>query len=143
LLLFISLSYCRYANINYLKTEYHQQRMTNYFTVMIAQIKSVEGYKDEMPVCYINPRCKQDLTLKELNELELFKVAPNFGIKSGVNDWAWTYFMNNWCAFSPELANEEDFADLPEVIDMPYYPDDGSIKIINDTVVVKFGPVEE
>ncbi|MDE5737474.1 MAG: hypothetical protein K2H93_03820 [Oscillospiraceae bacterium] len=38
---------------------------------------------------------------------------------------------------------EEDFVDLPEVINMPYYPDDGSIKIINNTVVIKFGLVEE
>ncbi len=143
LLLFISFSYCRYANINYLKVEYQQQRTIDYFTVLITQIKSVEGYQDEMPVCYINPRSKEDLTLKELSGFELFYIAPNTDIKHMVNNYAWIKFMNNWCAFSPKLADEEDFVDLPEVIDMPYYPDDGSIKIINDTVVVKFGPVEE
>ncbi|MDE5556202.1 MAG: glucosyltransferase domain-containing protein [Ruminococcus sp.] len=142
-LLFISLSYCRYANINYLKAEYQQQRMINYFTVMITQIKSVENYKDEMPVCYINPMSKKDLTLKELSGFELFYVSPYSSAKKQVSSWSWQQFMNNWCAFSPEVVDEEDFIDLPEVIDMPYYPDDGSIKIINDTVVVKFGPVEE
>ncbi|MDE5763570.1 MAG: hypothetical protein K2I00_01205 [Ruminococcus sp.] len=149
LLLFISFSYCRYANINYLKAEYEQQRMISYFTVMVTKIKSVEGYKDEMPVCYINPGNKKDATLKNLSKFELFYNSPNFGVEESINgDFKksgdkWYYFMNNWCGFSPELADEEDFADLPEVADMPYYPDDGSIKIINDTVVVKFGPVEE
>lgn len=144
LLLFISLSYCRYANINYLNAEYLQQRMISYFTVLITQIKSVEGYQDEMPVCYINPSSKEDLLLKELSGFKLFKAAPYFSIKGIIGKYSgWIPFMNNWCAFSPELASEEDFADLQEVIDMPYYPDDGSIKIINDTVVVKFGPVEE
>ena len=147
LLLFISLFYCRYANINYLKTEYKQQRMISYFTVLITQIKSVEGYKDEMPVCYINSnskKCLEDLTLKELEGFEKFFVLPTRNTNDIITrSSGWIKFMNNWCAFSPELANEEDFADLPEVIDMPYYPDDGSIKIINDTVVVKFGPVEE
>ncbi|MDE6424984.1 MAG: glucosyltransferase domain-containing protein, partial [Ruminococcus sp.] len=143
LLLFISFSYCRYANINYLKAEYQQQRMISYFTVMITQIKSLEGYQDEMRVCYINPKSKKDLTLKELSGFESLYVVPYQGAKNGVNNYAWVQFMNNWCAFSPEVVDEEDFIDLPEVIDMPYYPDDGSIKIINDTVVVKFGPVEE
>ena len=143
LLLFLSFSYCRYANMNYLKSEYEQQRMISYFTVLFTQIKSVEGYQDEMPVCYINSRNKEDLTLKELSGFESFYVKPYMNIKKDINGYAWTKFMNNWCAFSPETVDEEDFVDLPEVIDMPYYPDDGSIKIINDTVVVKFGPVEE
>ncbi|MCI8565607.1 MAG: hypothetical protein HFI39_04680 [Lachnospiraceae bacterium] len=29
--------------------------------------------------------------------------------------------------------------ELPEVEEMPFYPDDGSIKIIEDIIVVKFG----
>ena len=153
LLLFISISYCRYANINYLKAEYQQQQMISYFTVLITQIKSVEGYRDEMPVCYINSKNKNDTTLKELSGFELFYTSPNYGIKEGINGGGktggdkWYYFMNDWCAFSPKTVNAEDFVDLPEVIDMPYYPDDGSIKIINDTVVVKFGffvgPIQE
>ncbi|MDE6775342.1 MAG: glucosyltransferase domain-containing protein [Ruminococcus sp.] len=142
LMLFLSFSYCRYANINYLKAEYEQQRMISYFTVLITQIKSVEGYQDEMPVCYINPNSKEDLTLEDLSEFGRFYISPILNTKKLINT-TWKQFMNNWCGFSPELADEEDFADLPEVIDMPYYPDDGSIKVINDTVVVKFGPVEE
>ena len=146
-LLFVSFSYCRYANINYLKTEFQQQRMISYFTTLIAKIKSVEGYQDELPVCYINSRKKEDLTIQELSRFELFYVPPDLGMKEDINHDAWTMFMNSWCAFSPETVDEGDFVDLPEVIDMPYYPDDGSIKIINDTVVVKFGffvgPIQE
>ncbi|MCM1474475.1 MAG: hypothetical protein NC040_10470, partial [Muribaculaceae bacterium] len=129
--------------INYLKAEFQQQRIISYFTIMITQIKSLKGYQDEMPVCYINPKYKKDLMLKELSGFESLYVLPYQGAKKGVNNYEWGRFMHNWCAFSPEVVDEEDFIDLPEVIDMPYYPDDGSIKIINDTVVVKFGPVEE
>ncbi|MDE7093561.1 MAG: hypothetical protein K2O52_01475 [Oscillospiraceae bacterium] len=129
--------------MNYLKAEYEQQRMISYFTVLTTQIKSVEGYQDEMPVCYINPRSKEDLTLRELSGFDLFYTVPDDRIEENINNYAWIKFMNNWCAFKPETVDEEDFINLPEVINMPYYPDDGSIKIINDTVVVKFGPVEE
>ena len=143
LLLFISFSYCRYANVNYLKAEYEQQRIISYFTVLCTQIKSVEGYQDEMPVCYINASSKEDLTVKELSGFDLFNVFPNVSIKKIMNSYTWINFVNNWCAFSPEMVNAKDFVDLPEVSDMSCYPDDGSIKIINNTVVVKFGPVEE
>lgn len=43
-----------------------------------------------------------------------------------------------WCGFNPEIVDEEAYADLPEVQAMPHYPEAGSIRIIGDTVVVKF-----
>lgn len=143
LLLFISVSYCRLANIHYMKADFIQQRLISYYTVLITQIKSTPGYGDELPVVYINPRNIQDTALSSITEFDEFRLAPYKFTYSSVNNYAWLEFMNNWCAFSPELADEEIFKNLPEVTEMPYYPDDGSIKIINDTVVVKFGPAEE
>ena len=46
--------------------------------------------------------------------------------------------MIQWTGYSPVIANPDDFVELDEVKLMPHYPDDGSIKVINDTVVVKF-----
>ena len=34
--------------------------------------------------------------------------------------------------------DENEFKDRQDVIDMPHYPDYGSIKVINDTIVIKF-----
>ena len=141
--LFTSFSYSRYANMNYLKIEFNQKRAISYFTTLVTQIKNCDGYTDEMPVVYINPREIHDKTLKELSGFTSFYVIPYKLTTNIINSNSLFAFINNWCGFSPEYAEEEDFKDLPEVQEMPYYPDDGSIKIINDTIVVKFGPVEE
>ena len=56
-----------------------------------------------------------------------------------LNNWTWMEFMARWCGFSSETANAEEFKNLPEVQAMPCYPEDGSIQVIGETVVVKFG----
>ena len=58
-------------------------------------------------------------------------------------DWAWERFLANWCGFQPEFADGRAAADWPEVQAMPCYPDDGSIRVIRDTVVVKFQDPDE
>ena len=40
--------------------------------------------------------------------------------------------------FETNIENSEKYESLPEVLSMPHYPDFGSIKIINDVIVVKF-----
>ncbi|MBR1777795.1 MAG: hypothetical protein IJ752_04330 [Alphaproteobacteria bacterium] len=55
-----------------------------------------------------------------------------------VNDYMWKEFVSNWCAYSPDFARSEDFENLPEVQEIPHYPDYASIKVIRNTVVVKF-----
>ena len=144
LLLLIVCFYCRFANIVYLKQEFNQQRAISYFTTMITQIKSTDGYRDELPVVYINPQEMHDSTVQELVFFLNVYNMPDSGIESILRgSIIRLHFINNWCAFNPEYGDAEDFENLPEVIEMPCYPDDGSIRIINDTVVVKFGPASD
>ena len=46
--------------------------------------------------------------------------------------------MKQWTGYSPIVIDAAPFSELDEVKEMPSYPDDGSITIINKTVVVKF-----
>lgn len=46
-------------------------------------------------------------------------------------------YIDNWLGFSATCVDAEPFEVLKEVKNMPSYPDDGSIKIIEGTVVVK------
>ena len=45
--------------------------------------------------------------------------------------------LSIWCGFSPQYDDSGRFASMQEVQEMPCYPDDGSIRIIDNTVVVK------
>ena len=74
--------------------------------------------------------------LEELDFLTLGTYDDN--IQGYLNNWAWRQFLARWCGFEPRTADPAEVADWPEVTAMPSYPDDGSIQVIRDVVVVKF-----
>lgn len=137
-LLLLIIVYCRFSNQCYLKATFTQQQCINYFTTLITQIKSTDGYSDELPVVIINEQQISDQTLHGLEALQFIRTVPYMDLSSYVNNSRWRYFIDRWCAFKPEYADAADFENLVEVEQMPSYPDYGSIQIIRDTVVVKF-----
>lgn len=135
----LPIMYARYDNIVYLKTEFAQKEAINFFSSLIAQIKSVDGYKDEYPVVFLNVGSIQDANIPELQEWSVINTCPiHSGVKSIINSYSWIDFLSNWCAFCPVYGDANTFENLPEVMSMSSYPDFGSIKIIDNTVVVKF-----
>ena len=68
----------------------------------------------------------------------LVRQIPYGGVEGYTNNYRWKEFMLQWCGYSPTLADGKDFADLEEVREMPHYPDDGSIRVINGTLIVNF-----
>ena len=137
LLLLIGLLYCRFANICYLRAEFEQQQTISYYTALISRISSAEGYDDAYPVVYINEFNKKPTTGLGCPDEEIIFISP---YKSGysVNIDTWRRVMRNWCGYDPETLDEALFVQRPEVMEMPCYPDSGSIKVIDGTVVVKF-----
>ena len=161
LLMLSSFIMAKHDNTCYMKLEVCQTQAISYFTTLITRIKSVEGYKDELPVAYINAYDKQDETIPYIKEYDNLTAVYPYRIadllstpektalmKSGysdhgylINNYAWIYFMKIWCGYEPQLVEKGDrlkLETLPEIRNMPQYPDDGSIKIIDGVVVVKF-----
>ena len=131
--------YARYDNQCYLKTEFQQQEAISWYTTLATRIKSTEGYRDELPVAWVNENESQDLSLYNIDELDFLKISGyEANIQEYVNSWAWEEFAARWCGFRPWTVSAEEVEKLPEVQAMPHYPDDGSIQVIQDTVVVKF-----
>lgn len=135
-LLLFSVMYCRFDNICYLKAEFVQQKMISYYTTLITQIKSVDDYKDELPVTFVNSGSIQDQSIPNIEEFNDITILPYVGTM--LNDYTWIAFMRNWCGYSPVIIDSDAFDNLPEVQAMPSYPDAGSIQVVNETVVIKF-----
>ena len=133
----IGLLYCRFANICYLRAEFEQQQTISYYTTLISRISSTEGYDDAYPLVYINEFNKKPTTGLGCPDEEIIYITP---YKNGysVNVGTWRRVMKNWCGYDPETLDEALFAQRPEVMEMPCYPDSGSIKVIDGAVVVKF-----
>ena len=135
-LLILNIMYCRFDNFIATKSIFIQERTFSYFTSLIANIKGTPGYKDELPVVFLNEGKINDLNVVNIDFPNIIVAGQYY--QHLINSYSWMDFMKNWCAYSPQSGNASDFINLPEVTDMPHYPDYGSIKVINDTVVVKF-----
>ncbi len=133
-MLIIAFMLARFSNVCYLKAEIMQEEAINYYNTLIARIQMTEGYTADTPVAFIEPRKKDDSMLKAGSLFEPIYLPPYQG-NSIINDFAWEETMQLWCGFSPEAGSVPDSADIGE---MPCYPDAGSVKMINGTVVVKF-----
>ena len=46
-------SYCHFANAEYLSMELSYKQAESYCTTLISQIKSAEGYSDQLPVAFV------------------------------------------------------------------------------------------
>ena len=131
--------YIRYDNQCYMKTTFQQQEAISWNTTLVTRIESTVGFRDELPVAFVNRRNMQDRNLYNLEELDFLTLAPyDENIYGYLNDWAWEAFLARWCGFQPKTVDPTEVAAWPEVETMPSYPDDGSIRIIRDVLVVKF-----
>lgn len=136
-LLILNIMFCRFDNICYLKAEYLQMQTISYLTVLASQIKSTEGFTPNTPVAYVNEYGKYDYTTANIPEFKEIELIP-YAYTNLLNNYAWKITMKMWCNFDPELADAADYEELPEVQEMPAYPADGSIRMIDGVVVVKF-----
>ena len=133
----LCLMYCRFGNIMYIKANVYQERMISYYTSLISEIKSTDMYKDEYPVVMINERNLTDKNFQNLSWLKNY-IRPYFHSYKLLNDYAWRDFLNIWCGYKPEYLDASNFENLEVVKNMPHYPDKGAIKVVNETVIIKF-----
>ncbi len=137
----ISFVYFTYiANVAYMKSAFLQEQTISYYTTLITQIKSSDGYKDDYPVVYVGAGNVTDLTITTNDRYKvniLWIVRED--LESWINDYAYVEFMRYHCGFSPVIISEAEIEDWSEINQMPTYPDCGSIKIIDEKVIVKLG----
>ena len=129
----------RVDNATYEKARLMQERTELYFTVMVAQIRSTPGYTAATPVAYIGtPSSFGDSTFHQITGYSDLPFAPlRFDATPVSIGNTWQEFINLRCGFAPPAADPASFAALPQVQEMPCYPDNGSIRMISGTIVVK------
>ncbi len=132
------LMYARFDNQCYLKDTLQQQEAMSYYTTLITQIKSQKGYRPDMEICFVNDWSELDPTIYNLDEMDFIHLNLYGHNTTEYIHIAKEFFMRRWCGFEVRWRWGEEMANLSEVQEMPEYPADGSIQIINDIMVVKF-----
>lgn len=138
LLVYVNAFYTHYANACYLQAAFYQEEMISWMNTLITRIQSEDGYARELPIAYLNeeerfslPR-SADLLTATIPGIEMLPYMGN-------NFSGWRESLIRWCGFRHEdVSDISEVESWREVQDMPSYPDSGSIRIINDTIVVKF-----
>lgn len=129
------LTYCHFANAQYLSIQLSFEQAKGFYTTLITQIKSVEGYSDDMPIAVIesNTDIKDD-TLYRNDVMDVFDISGRDEVLA--ETYSREYLLAYYCGFSPEYISADE---LPEEITaaMPVYPEQGSIKVIDHVIAVK------
>lgn len=126
-------------NSCYLKATYLQKQADSYYTCMINSIKQTKEYKDEYPVAFIGDFNFEDETIYYNPDIRNIRVT-GYNAESLKNMLIYRpiEYMKINCGYSPQIIEDTNALENNTYVkDMPTYPDYGSIKVIDDVVVVK------
>lgn len=116
----------------YMKAELMLQQSINRVNVLVARIKMLDGYSDDMRIC-ITPLKELDATVTRDTKLKDYVIMPWNKLVPGNT----RLIMDRWCGFSPKYIAYKKFGHKNIVEKMPHYPDAGSVQIVDGTVVVR------
>lgn len=137
------LGYIYLDNSAYLKADIVQQQATAWYTELVANIKCSEGYSDDMEIVLVGINSISDGTFTKIDEdgqLDAIQVAKYPDYITVLSNGGSLNFSREHIGFGNNLVKTDDsLAELPEVKSMPTYPSDGSIKVVDGSVVVKLG----
>lgn len=130
--------YIWFANGNYQALQYTTYHDLAYFETLATQVKSLDGYRSDMKVALVGKGFK-DPTFSAGGLMdEYFDINGKWS--TNVNYFNNIYLWTSYLGYTPEiieLADSGELSEIPEVKEMPCYPDSGSIAIVDDIVIIK------
>lgn len=140
-IVFTALSICIFIwfdNGNYQALQYTNEHDLAYYQTLMTQIKSLDGYNDDLPYIVLGQFEDKTNTAGGLID-SYFNMDGK--TKSNTDQYSSWNILINRLGFRAEKLFDDDseayFSSLDEVKEMPCYPDDGAIKIIDDVIVIK------
>lgn len=131
---------CGYAyqtNIQYMTLYYANRQTENYLNSMVVQVRMTEDFTTELKWAMIGEI--EDPLLGCYWEYELAYGGIEY-TDSLLRRYSWKDWIHNYYGYEIPLASEGQIAELrasDEVKHMPCWPNQGSIKVIGDTIVIK------
>ena len=148
------------ANANYYTAHIKNLTLRNISNQIVSKILNTDGYNQNLPLIFIGGNINnKNFSRYDYNNNNLsdqYILNPDYLFDGEERDSALKVFAN-FQYDNPEILIVDDISKLPkdrnvfyryghygynysnniEIINMPSYPDDGCVKIIDDVVVVK------
>lgn len=140
IVLISTLNYTWQTNGNYRLLYYSNRQLENYYQTLLTRVKSTQGYKQDMNIYFAG----SDINDKTFNN----SIWENTPFKYGGNNAPLNiYFKSRYAtvqnyfgySFTQIEKDSEEYKKYQKYIEqMDKYPNDGSIKIINNKIFVRF-----
>jgi Ca2+/Na+ antiporter len=128
------------ANISYLKANHQQEAAIAYYTEMISNIKGCEGYSSAYPVIFYGRIIDGlDLSISNYSEFNMVTLTGyNASDIAFIAYFCDDNFLKYHCGYTYQTpANRSEIIATEQFAQMPCYPEDGSIAVIDNVIVVK------
>lgn len=133
-----TVNYSWQTNGNYRSLYYANRQLENYYQTLFTRIKSVEGYKQDMEICFIGTEI-DDKTFSNFKwDNTPFKYGGN---GSPLNSYSRSSTIANYFGYSiiEIIKDSEEYKKYEKDIEeMDKYPNSDSIKIVDNKVFVRF-----
>ena len=144
LLLLTSLEYVYQSNGCYRVLEWHNIQTENYYTTLFTRIKVMEGYDENYPVIFsgavISDASYHDPwsdTVFHYGGVRQFD-SPD-PENNGFNEFSRDHFIRSYLGYTARQIRSSEKKQYSDVLaQMRTYPNDGSIRIVNGVILVKF-----
>ncbi len=135
-------TYIYTTNANYSVIYFANRQTENYITSLVTQVRMSEGFDPEQRWAFIG-------TLSDPLLQSKWNAVSRFGGFSSSLDllrgYSWPHWITHYIGYTVPMASAEEIQELASsesVLSMPCWPKDGSIQIIEDTIVIKFSQPE-
>lgn len=135
------LNYIWQTNGNYMILYYVNRQTENYFVNLTGRIRSAEGYRQDLPLAVVGENFS-DMTFdqRSFSSAAIFDYGGKSKSSDMINSYSRRYWLIHYVGYEQSFVSLEELGRLKEnesVKNMPCYPDDGSIQVIDDVIVIK------
>lgn len=126
-------------NINYNALHYADRQTENHYVSLVTQVRMTEGFTSESKWAFVG-ECQDPLM-----ESPAWSKAVTYGGSSNyaglLSSYSRPFWLNTYLGYTVPLATDKEVTALCQteaVQQMPCWPDNGSVQVIGDTVVIKY-----
>lgn len=132
----VSFSYTVVDNQAYMRVELLQKEASAFYNRLITRIESTKGYRQSYGIYIVGALEIRDKNLTDVPDFPAVKMTGyTMTTEEFINDYAWKEYVRWQLGFDPVYAMALPDTDI--VQEMACYPDEDSIRIVDDIVIVK------
>ena len=124
------------ANSVYLNLHLHYENFSAFCTSVVAQLQAMPEFREDTPIAFVGTYSEPDFYLEYLQGIQNIVGAEGISPNSWSRANMFAYYIGQELQFVHD-GKAEVLAGHPVVSEMPAYPNNGYIRYVDGTIVVK------